>query len=93
MERKIDPHRGVLSTRVTYGLGGRVGMGVARCGVRPVYLVIAIAIRRTSNGPRVAPAPLRASPPPESAFGDTPMARIETNSDDRFQSKLDRNEF
>ena len=44
MERKIDPHRGVLSTRVTYGLGGRVGMGVARCGVRPVYLAIAIAI-------------------------------------------------
>ena len=43
MERKIDPHRGVLSTRVTYGLGGRVGMGVARCGVRPVYLAIAIA--------------------------------------------------
>ena len=49
MERKIDPHRGVLSTRVhgarvTYGLGGRVGMGVARCGVRPVYLAVAIAI-------------------------------------------------
>ena len=44
MERKIDPHRGVLSTRVTYGLGGRVGMGVARCGVRPVYLALAIAI-------------------------------------------------
>ena len=43
MERKIDPHRGVLSTRVTYGLEGRVGMGVARCGVRPVYLAIAIA--------------------------------------------------
>ena len=44
MERKIDPHRGVLSTRVTYGLGGRVGMGVARCGVRPVYMAIDVAI-------------------------------------------------
>ena len=42
MERKIDPHRGVLRTRVTYGLGGQVGMGVARCGVRPVYLAIII---------------------------------------------------
>ena len=75
MERKIDPHRGVLSTRVTYGLGGRVGMGVARCGVRPVYLAIAIAIQRTSNGPGGAPASPR--PLPESAFGDTPTARIE----------------
>ena len=31
--------------------------------------------------------------PPESGFADTPTARIETKSDDRSESQLDRNEF
>ena len=36
---------------------------------------------------------VRGRPPPESTFGDTPTARIETNSDDRSESQLDRSEF
>ena len=54
-------------------------------------LVLSRASSHIQSG-GVCPA-CKGETPPESAFGDTPTARIETNSDDRSESQLDRNEF